>query len=162
MKKINITVVCGELTESPSCVELLEGYPEFNLVAQATDLEDDGIWDALAGSDVLILDEAVLEETGYRSIRKLHDNYPTIRSLMVVEGEQEYKTIAAVSLGVQGVICKSSMISMLRKAVISLYSGEAWLPRGLVQPLRDQVNREDNLACRHDLSSYSGYRGKLN
>jgi DNA-binding NarL/FixJ family response regulator len=81
---------------------------------------------------------------------------------MVVEGEHDYKTLAAVSLGVQGVIGRASTVSMLLKAVIALYSGEAWLSRGLARPLRRQLNRETELTCWTELSADLADRGRLN
>jgi DNA-binding NarL/FixJ family response regulator len=163
MKKINITVVCEEQPGLPGCAELLADYPTFNIVAQPLGLDEPGIWVALGRSDVLVLDEHVMEEAGFQAIRSLHDYYPSLRSLMVVEGEHKYKTLAAVSLGILGVIGRSSTVAMLHKAVIALYSGEAWLSRGLAQPLRDQVNREeDDLNFWADLSTDLDYRGKLN
>ena len=109
-----------------------------------------------------MLDEAAMEQVGYQTIRSMLEYYPSIRSLMVVEGEHEYKTLAAVSLGVQGVIGRSSTVSMLRKAIIALYSGEAWLSRGLAAPLRNQLSRGTELTCWAELSSDLTDRSKLN
>jgi DNA-binding NarL/FixJ family response regulator len=81
---------------------------------------------------------------------------------MVVDSEQEYKTLAAVSLGIQGVIGRASTVSMLRKAIVALYSGEAWLSRGLAQPLRNQLNQESELTGWSALSTDLAGRGKLN
>lgn len=163
MKKINITVVCEEQPGLPGCAELLADYPSFNIVAQPSGLYEPGIWAALGRSDVLVLDERAMQEAGYQAIRSLHDCYPAMRSLMVVEGEHKYKTLAAVSLGILGVIERSSTVAMLYRAVIALYSGEAWLSRGLAQPLRDQVNQEeDELGFWADLSTDLDFRGKLN
>jgi DNA-binding NarL/FixJ family response regulator len=162
MKKINVTVVCLGSPGYPGCAELLADCPEVNLVAQPTGLNEAGIWVALGRSDVLVLDEAVMEQAGHQAIRSLHEYYPSIRSLMVVDGEHEYKTLAAVSLGVQGVIGRASTVSMLRKAIIALYSGEAWLSRGLAQPLRNQLNQDNEVTCWAALSTDLTERGKLN
>jgi len=162
MKKINVTVVCVDSPGYPGCAELLADCPEINLVAQPADLNEAGIWVALGRSDVLVLDEALMEQAGYQAIRSLHEYYPSIRSLMVVDGEHEYKTLAAVSLGVQGVIGRAATVAMLRKAVIALYSGEAWLSRGLAQPLRNRLNQEKELTCWTALSNDLADRGKLN
>ena len=162
MKKINVTVVSVGNHGYPGCAELLADCPEVNLVAQPSGLNEAGIWVALGRSDVLILDEDVLEQAGHEAIRSLHEYYPSIRSLMVVEGEHEYKTLAAVSLGVQGVIGRASTVSMLLKAVIALYSGEAWLSRGLARPLRKRLNQESELTCWIELSADLADRGRLN
>ena len=162
MKKINVTLVCVGRMDYPDCAALLADCPEINLVAQPAGLNEAGIRDALGRSDVLVLDEAVMEQAGYQAIRCLHEYFPMIRSLMVVEGEHEYKTLAAVSLGVQGVIGRASTVSMLRKAIFAIYSGEAWLSRGLAQPLRNQLNQEYELTCWSDLSTDLADKRKLN
>ena len=147
---------------SPDCAELLADCPEVKLVAQAGGLHEAGVWVALGRCDVLVLDVAVMEQAGHHAIRSLHEYYPSVRSLMVVEGEPDYKTLAAVSLGVQGVIGRASTVSMLRKAIVALYSGEAWLSRGLIQPLRNQLNQKSELTCWNELSAYLDNRGRLN
>jgi len=162
MKKINVTVATAGSLEYPGCADLLADCPEINLIAQPASLDEVGVWAALGRSDVLVLDEAIMEQVGHQAIRSLHEYYPSIRSLMVVEGEHEYKTLAAVSLGVQGVIGRASTVSMLRKAIIALYSGEAWLSRGLAVPLRNQLSREGELTCWTELSSDLADRSKLN
>lgn len=162
MKKINITVVCVDSMDYPGCADLLADYPEISLVAQSASLNEEGIWAALGRSDVLVLDEAVIEQVGYQAIRSLHAYYPSIRSLMVVEGEHAYKTLAAVSLGVQGVIGRASTVSMLRKAIIALYSGEGWISRGLAVPIRNQLNQEYVLTSWAGLSANLVDRSKLN
>lgn len=162
MKKINVTVACVGDSVYPGCAELLADCPEMNLVAQPAGLNEAGIWVALGRSDVLVLDEAVMEQAGHQAIRSMLEYYPSIRSLMVVDGEHEYKTLAAVSLGVQGVIGRASIVSMLRKAIIALYSGEAWLSRGLTQPLRNRLNQGYELTCWAELSADLADRRKLN
>jgi DNA-binding NarL/FixJ family response regulator len=162
MKKINVTIACLGSMVYPDCADLLADCPDINLVAQPAGLNEGGAWEALGRSDVLVLDEAAMEQVGYQAIRYLHEYYPSIRSLMVVEGEHDYKTLAAVSLGVQGVIGRASTVPMLRKAIIALYSGEAWLSRGLAAPLRNQLGRGSELTCWTDLSSDLADRSKLN
>ena len=152
MKKINVTLVRDGSLDYPDCAALLADCPGIDLVAQLTDLNAAGLRTALGRSDVLVLEEAVMEQNGYQSLRSLHEDYPSIRSLVVVETEHEYKTLAAVSLGIQGVIGRASTVSLLCKAVFALYSGEAWLSRGLAQPLREQLNQHYELTCWADLS----------
>lgn len=162
MKKINVTVVCLDSPGYPGCAELLADCPEVNLVAQPAGLNEAGIWGALGQSDVLVLDEAIMEQAGHQAVRSLHEYYPSIRSLMVVDGELEYKTLAAVSLGIQGVIGRASTVSMLRKAIVALYCGEAWLSRGLAQPLRNQLSQNNEVACWTVLPTGLADKGKLN
>ena len=142
MKKINITVVCAGDEGYPGGVDLLAAYPEINIVAHTTGLNEAGTRGALARSDVLLLDEAVLDEDGHHVVREIHDSYPLLRSLLILENESQQEMMAVLSLGILGVIRRESMTSQLCKAVSAICAGEAWLPRKMVQPLRRQFGRE--------------------
>jgi len=142
MKKINITVVCTGDEGYPGCVDLLSAYPEINIVAQPTGLNEAGTRGALARSDVLLLDEAVLDEDGHHAVQAIHDSYPLLRSLLILENESQQEMMAVLSLGILGVIRRDSITSQLCKAVSAICAGEAWLPRKMVQPLRRQLGQE--------------------
>jgi DNA-binding NarL/FixJ family response regulator len=142
MKKINITVVCAGDEDYPGCVDLLAAYPEINIVAQSTGLNETGIRGALARSDVLLLDEAVLDQDGHHAVRAIHDCYLLLRSLLILETESQQEMMTVLSLGIMGVIRRESITSQLCKAVSAICAGEAWLPRKMVQPLRRQLGHE--------------------
>jgi DNA-binding NarL/FixJ family response regulator len=115
MKKINITVICAGDEDYPGCVDLLAAYPEINIVARPTGLNEAGTRGALARSDVLLLDEAALDEDGHHAVRAIHDSYPLLRSLLILEDESQQEMMAVLSLGILGVIRRDSIISQLCK-----------------------------------------------
>jgi len=157
MKKINITVVCVGDEGYPGCIDLLAACPTINIVARPTGLNEAGTWTALGQSDVLLLDEAVLEQDGHQAVRTLHDSYPLLRSLLILENETRQEMVTVLSLGILGVIRRESTTSLLCKAVSVICAGEAWLPREMVQPLRRQLGRETGLSSlREDLPVPSG------
>jgi DNA-binding NarL/FixJ family response regulator len=161
MKKINITVVCVGDEAYPGCVDLLAACPAINIVAQPTGLNEAGTWVALGQSDVLLLDEAVLEQDGHHAVRAIHDSYPLLRSLLILENGTQQEMVTVLSLGILGVIRRESTTSLLYKAVSAICAGEAWLSREMVQPLRRQLGRETGLSSRlEDLPAPSG-RWKL-
>jgi len=142
MKKINITVVCAGDEDYPGCVDLLAAYPEINIVAHSTGLNEAGTRGALGRSDVLLLDEAVLDQDGHHAVRAIHDCYPLLRSLLILENESQQEMMTVLSLGIMGVIRRESITSQLCKAVPAICAGEAWLPRKMVRPLRRQLGQE--------------------
>ena len=142
MKKINITVVCAGDEDYPGCVDLLAAYPEINIIAQSTGLNEAGTRGALARSDVLLLDEAVLDQDGHHAVRAIHDCYPLLRSLLILENESQQEMMTVLSLGILGVIRRESTTSQLCKAVSAICAGEAWLPRDVVWPIRRQLGQE--------------------
>lgn len=142
MKRINVTAVCVGDDDYPGCIDLLADHPEINIIAQPAGLNEAGIWVALGRSDVLLLDEAALEQGGHRAVRAIHDSYPSLKSLLVLENETEQEMVTVLSLGIQGVIGRGSTNSFLYKAIMAIFSGEAWLSRGMLQPLRRQLGRD--------------------
>lgn len=144
MKKINVTVICPGEEEYPGCEDLLKSYPEVNLVACYSALDDAGLRTALEGSDVLLLDEAVIDLDGPEKVRAIHAEYPGIRTLQIIENTCEFNTMSAISLGVRGMLERTSMVPMLRKAITVLYSGETWISRDVVQSLHIQSRYLDD------------------
>jgi len=139
MKIINVTVLCAGEEEYPGCGDLLEGCPGISVVARQTGLPETGTWIDLERSEVLLLDETALKQEGIEAVRMLRDSYPQIKILLVLDNGCENNAMAAISWGIQGVIERSSVNLMLSKAVAAVYSGEAWLSRGLVHPIRDKL-----------------------
>lgn len=142
MKKINITVICVGDEVYPGCVDLLAVYPEINIVARPTGLNEAGTRGALARSDVLLLDEAVLDQDGHHAVQAIHADFPLLRSLLILEAESQQEMMTVLSLGIMGVIRRESITSQLCKAVSAICAGEAWLPRKMVRPLRRQLGQE--------------------
>lgn len=161
MKKINITVVCVGDEGYPGCIDLLAACPEINIVARPTGLNESGTWVALGRSDVLLLDEAVLEQDGHHAVREIHDSYPLLRTLLILENETQQEMVTVLSLGILGVIGRESMPPLLCKAISAICAGEAWLSRGMVQPLRRQLGQDAGLSSLlNELPGPSG-RAKL-
>lgn len=138
MKKVNVSIIFAAVEEYPGCGDLLDSYPEINLVASCSTLDAAGLRPALEGSDVLLLDEAVVALEGPERVRALHAEYPGMRIMLIFEKNCEINTMTAISLGMQGMMKRASRVSMLRKAITALYSGEAWVSRDMVQLLHNQ------------------------
>ena len=94
MKKINITVICVGDEAYPGCIDLLEDCPSINIVARPAGLTEAGAWVALGRSDVLLLDEALLEREGHDAVRAVHDSFPSLSSLIILEnGTQQEDSV---------------------------------------------------------------------
>ena len=146
MKKINITVICVGEEAYPGCIDLLEDCPSINIVARPTGLTEAGAWVALGRSDVLLLDEALLEQEGHDAVRAVHDSFPSLSSLIILEKGTQQEMVTVLSLGILGVIARASTTSMLCKAISAIFTGEAWLSRGMVQPLRRRLGQDAGLS----------------
>jgi DNA-binding NarL/FixJ family response regulator len=139
MKKIKITIITAAAEEYPGCADILGICPEFEIVGRPVALLGQGLWSAISGSDVLVLDEAALERAGALALRSVQQCHPLVRLLLILENGNENKIIDALAMGFSGIIERASMRSMLRRAIPALYTGEAWVSRQLVQSLRTRL-----------------------
>jgi DNA-binding NarL/FixJ family response regulator len=162
MKKINVTYICAETEEYPGCADLLYSYCEVNVVALPTSLVGAATAKALARSDVLLLDESVLLRDGLQQVRSVHTRFPQLNTLMVYIKTPNNNMMEYLSLGIRGLLERKSRISLLRRAIPALYSGEIWMPRGLVQSLRNQSNINGGSSSWEFVSSVMSDRGKIN
>ena len=137
--KIKVTIMCGETEELPRCSDLLDSCPEILILAQQGGLNEAGIWLALERSDILILDETVLAQQGAAAIRDLQTGRPPIRSLLIMNNDNKNNILSALSLGISGVITRESLPYALSRALAAIYSGDAWVSRGLAEPLMDEL-----------------------
>ena len=145
MKIINLTVICAGDETYPGCIDLLEDCPSINVIARPGGLSEAGTWVALGRSDVLLIDETLLEREGYDAVRDIHASFPSLKSLMIIENGSQQEMVTVLSLGVLGVITRDSTTSMLCKAISTIFAGEAWLSRGMVQPLRKHLGQQTGL-----------------
>ena len=162
MEKIKVTIWCAGTEELPRCSDLLVSCPDISILAETGGLHETGIWPALERSDILILDEATMLQHGADAIRGLHAGRPLVRSLLVIENNNENNMLSALSLGVRGVIERASLSSTLCRAIAAIHTGEVWVSRRLVEPLRNELIYLDRQAQRAlDSAGHPGH-DKLN
>lgn len=142
MKKIKVTILTAA-EDFPGCADILGICPEIEVVARQAGLHERGARAAVYGSDVLVLDETVLEREGATALRTLQHTHPLVRLLLVMDESNENKVMDALALGFSGVIERASLRAMLRRAIPALYAGEAWVPRGFARSLRIQLLRRE-------------------
>jgi DNA-binding NarL/FixJ family response regulator len=162
MKKINVTCICAEAEEYPGCADLLFSYSEVNVIALPTSLVGAATAQALVRSDVLLVDESVMYRDGLQPVRSIHTRFPHLRILLVYRNKRNNNTLEYLSIGIRGLIEHKSRISQLRRAIPALYAGELWMPRGLVQSLRNQSKNNDGSSSWEFLPPAMPDRGKIN
>lgn len=141
MKKIRITIIFSGKEEYPGCGDIIATCPEFEIVARHSTLSSADIWRDLGRSDIILLDELAVSESGGEAIREIHECFPFARILLIMEKVSRNKTMEALSMGITGVMARTSMLSSIRKAIPVLYSGETWVSRGLVKSLHHQLQQ---------------------
>jgi len=138
--------MCAGMEEFPRCNDLLESCPAVSVIAQPETINEAGAWMAIGRSDILILDEAALEQDGLDSVRELLAKQTLAGSLLIVDKYNKNKILSAISLGVRGVIARDSLFSELTRALTAIYVGEAWVSRGLAEPIRNELVYREKLA----------------
>lgn len=139
MKKIRITLICSGKEEFPGCAELLDACPEFRIVSRLAGVKANGAWYALTHSDIVLIDESAVIQAGGAAMRRLHEQFPFIKSLLVLEKSSRNKTMEALSMGVAGVMERMELVNSIRKAIPLLMAGETWVSRGMVRSLHTQL-----------------------
>jgi DNA-binding NarL/FixJ family response regulator len=162
MKKINVTCIRVEAEEYPGCADLLHSYSEVNVIALPTSLVGAASTQALVQSDVLLLDESVLCRDGAQSVRSVHTRFPRLNILMVYKKSINNSMLYYLSIGIRGLLEHDSRISQLRRAIPALYAGEIWMPRDLVQSLRNQSINKGGSSSWEFVPPTMPDRGKIN
>ena len=139
MKKIRITLVIAGQEDYPGCGDIIETCTEFQIVARHGSLAAPGIWQDLAGSDIILLDELAVSQDGRDAVRAVHEGFPFAKILLIMQKTSKNKTMEALSMGITGVMERACMLASVRKAIPVLYSGETWVSRTLVKSLHSQL-----------------------
>jgi len=140
MNIINVLISCVGSQDRPRYGSMLERYREINVIAESGELYGSNVWVALGRCDVLLINEAVIDQYGFQALRSVISSYPRIKVLLILEKESQYRALTAVSQGIQGVITRASCGGdMLQKAVKALFNGEAWVSRELLPSIYNQL-----------------------
>ena len=139
MKNINITYVSFRDAALEECADLMVENPDIVLIAIPSGLTQQGAWLALSGSDVVIIEEAVIRQEGFETVSMLLESYPDLKCLVIMEKENEPGMIWAVMQGIHGVMARGNRAWLLGKAIRQLHAGEIWMSRGLLTPLRKEL-----------------------
>lgn len=136
MNKINVSIIAAPRAAMQECIDLIEELPEIHVVAMPSGLSGQATWTALANSDVVIVDERIIEQEGFASLQLLIESYPRLKCLVLMNKYNQNKMIWTLLRGVRGVMCAQEVPRLLPKAIRKLHLGEVWMSRGLVVPLR--------------------------
>ena len=121
---IPVTIVMPERQQYPTCRDMLELCPEIEIIACPDSLLDSATWQALGQSQVLLLDEAVLDRDGAGALQTIHASYPDIRPLLVVEQDSLERAAEAFSLGINAVMVRPDNALRLREVITTLAGGQ--------------------------------------
>lgn len=114
---------------------LLEGRPEFRIVAQCANSAE--ALDRLSHvtADVLLLDYDLGDETALPLLREIKRRWKELRVLMVTAGLSDGVTLQLMEAGASGVFRKHDNPDHLIAAIQRVHAGEVWLDEKTLQSL---------------------------
>lgn len=123
---IRIFVVDDHTMFRESLVRLLNGLPEFSVVAHCASLQEARQIIVAARADVLLLDYDLGMEVGTDFLTTLRQLDTDIKVLMVTGGMGASVTVKALDAGISGLILKQSNPNQLVEAIHRVSLGETW------------------------------------
>lgn len=141
MKTINMTYLSSRKTARLECAQLMEQYPDIELVTITSGSDQRDVWMALSRSDIAVIDEEIIQHDGGDTLILLLAGNPGVRFLVIMEKYNEDTMLWAISQGVRGVILRRELLQLLGKAIKQVHQGEVWMPRNLVTSFREVVSQ---------------------
>lgn len=108
--------------------------------------------------DVVIMDIGLIELDGIEATKKIKENNPHVKVIMLTSHESEREIMASLASGADGYCLKDTPPEQLMQAVSSVYEGNAWLSKQVAEKvLRNfygkdisQIKQEDYAKKVHD------------
>jgi DNA-binding NarL/FixJ family response regulator len=141
MNNINVSIISVPRISMHACIESIEADPDFHVVARSIRMSGQAPRVALAATDVVIIDESVIEQEGFAALQRLLESSPRVKCLVLMNDYNQDKMIWTLLRGVRGVMCAADAPRLLPKAIRQLHAGEVWMSRGLLGPFRHALRQ---------------------
>jgi len=105
---------------------VLEGAPEFEIVAEAATGDEVERLVASSQPDVAVLDVSMPGKSGIEVATRLRSRFPQVRILMLSMYDNQEYVLEAIRSGAHGYLLKDTAADDLRTAIRSVYAGEAY------------------------------------
>jgi DNA-binding NarL/FixJ family response regulator len=124
MEKIRLILVDDHQLVRTGIANLLTGEPAFEIVGEAADAKE--LFEILkhAQPDIAILDIALPGMSGIEITKKLHNEYPGIRILILSMHTSEEFIFNAINSGARGYLPKNTSRKELIEAIYAIHRGE--------------------------------------
>ena len=107
--------------------EILERYPDLNVVGEAEDGEQAVQLTSKLQPDVVLMDIGMPRVNGIEATRRIKAQFPKVAVLVLTAYDDDQYVIAILQAGAAGYLLKSARGSELVEAVRSVYAGESVL-----------------------------------
>jgi len=124
-------------------VSLLEESGRCQVVAEAEDGAEAVAKTLETRPDVVVLDLSMPRLTGLEAVRRIHQELPSTRILVLTVHDEEEYIVPVVRAGASGYLVKDSAAAELLQAVRALASGQGYFGAQAARVLADQLRRPD-------------------
>jgi DNA-binding NarL/FixJ family response regulator len=135
---------------------VLEEDPGFEVVAEAADGEETLALVAATAPDVVVLDISMPRLSGLDVTRRLRDEHPKVRTLILSMHDDTEYVLRAVRAGAAGYLLKDDAgPQLLRQAVRAVHAGDSFFSPAVASRLTDAL-RSDPSASDDPFGSLTG------
>jgi DNA-binding NarL/FixJ family response regulator len=150
-ERIRVLVADDHTLVRRGLVSLLVESGECDVVAEAGDGQEAVEKARATHPDVAILDLAMPRLPGLEAVRRIHEELPQIRLLVLTAHEEEEYVLPLVRAGASGYLIKDSAVAELLAAVRALYAGQGYFcpsaARALAEHYRHPGRKDDPYAA---------------
>ncbi len=86
---------------------------------------------------MVVLDESIVQQQGFTTVRMMLDSYPGINSLIIMDNVGNDAMAWMLLQGVRGVMVQEDIGTFLARAIRHIHAGEVWMSRTLIEWLRN-------------------------
>ena len=152
MEKIRLILVDDHLLVRTGIANLLSGEPGFEIIGEAAEAKE--MFDLLKKSlpDIAVLDIALPGMSGIEITKKLHNDYPGIRILILSMHTSEEFIFNAINSGARGYLPKNTSRKELIEAIYAIQRGEEFFAESIsnvilksyIKKVRTNLPEDDN------------------
>ena len=135
MTEVRIAIVDDHGLFRESLGRLLDGTPEFRIVARCATSSQALERLARTRTDVVLLDYDLGDETALPLLKELRLRWNELRILMVTAGISDNETLQVMEAGASGIFLKHHDPDLLVAAIQRVHAGEVWLDEKTLQSL---------------------------
>ncbi len=131
MEKIRLILVDDHQLVRTGIANLLSGEPGFEIIGEAADAKE--LFDLLRKSqpDIAVLDIALPGMSGIEITKKLHNDFPGIRILILSMHTSEEFIFNAINSGARGYLPKNTSRKELIEAIYAIQRGEEFFAESI-------------------------------
>ena len=131
MEKIRLILVDDHQLVRTGIANLLTGEPGFEIIGEASDASE--LFDLLKHThpDIAILDIALPGLSGIEITKKIHNDFPGIRILILSMHTSEEFIFNAINSGARGYLPKNTSRKELIEAIFAIHRGEEYFAESI-------------------------------